>query len=139
MVEHARTGEESRIAPGLATSHRDLHHLLEDLPAGAYLCDRDGLITYFNQHALELWGRAPKLNDPSDRFCGSFRLFAADGSAIPHDQWCVIAVTGWSNETDRARSREAGFDHHLVKPLDTAELTRLLAPLEEATRSRGKS
>jgi hypothetical protein len=57
MVEHARTGEESRIAPGLATSHRDLHHLLEDLPAGAYLCDRDGL-----------WGRAPKLNDPSRTF-----------------------------------------------------------------------
>jgi CheY-like chemotaxis protein/anti-sigma regulatory factor (Ser/Thr protein kinase) len=51
----------------------------------------------------------------------------------------VIAVTGWSNETDRASSKEAGFDHHLVKPLDTAELTRLLAPLEEAARSRGKS
>jgi len=97
MVEHARTGEESRIAPGLATSHRDLHHLLEDLPAGAYICDLDGLITYFNQHALELWGRAPKLNDPSDRFCGSFRLFAADGSAIPHDQcWMALAL-----KTDR--------------------------------------
>jgi CheY-like chemotaxis protein len=52
---------------------------------------------------------------------------------------CVIAVTGWSNETDRARSKEAGFDHHLVKPLDTAELTRLLVPLEEAARSRGTS
>ena len=97
MVDHAHTGEESRIAPGLATSHRDLHHLLEVLPAGAYICDRDGLITYFNQHALDLWGRAPKLNDPSDRFCGSFRLFAADGSAIPHDQcWMALAL-----KTDR--------------------------------------
>jgi CheY-like chemotaxis protein len=50
----------------------------------------------------------------------------------------VIAVTGWSNENDRARTRDAGFNHHLVKPLDTAELTRLLAPLEEAARGRGQ-
>src|SRR6266581_8926628 len=77
--------------------HWDLHRLLDGLPAAAYICDRDGLITHFNQHALELWGRAPKLNDPSDRFCGSFRLFAADGSAIPHDQcWMALAL-----KTDR--------------------------------------
>ena len=41
--------------------------LLEKLPAGAYTCDAEGLITYFNQHAVQLWGRAPKLNDPVDR------------------------------------------------------------------------
>jgi signal transduction histidine kinase len=67
--------------------------LLETLPAGAYTCDPDGLITYFNNHALELWGRAPKLNDPIDRFCGSFRLFATDGRAIPHDEcWMARAL-----------------------------------------------
>ena len=32
--------------------------LLEKLPAGAYTCDAEGLITYFNKHAVELWGRA---------------------------------------------------------------------------------
>jgi CheY-like chemotaxis protein len=31
---------------------------------------------------------------------------------------CLTAVSGWSQETDRARSRDAGFDHHLVKPVD---------------------
>ena len=41
-------------------------------------------------------------------------------------QMCLIAVTGWSDETDRARSRASGFDHHLVKPLDTAHLAQLL-------------
>ena len=71
----------------------EFHHLLDTLPAGAYTCDADGLITYFNEHALELWGRAPKLNDPIDRFCGSFRLLAADGTAIPHDQcWMARAL-----------------------------------------------
>jgi two-component system, sensor histidine kinase PdtaS len=68
--------------------------LLEKLPAGAYTCDAEGLITYFNPQAVELWGRAPALNDPVDRFCGSFKLFATDGSPIAHDQcWMALALT----------------------------------------------
>ncbi|HXL84311.1 MAG TPA: PAS domain-containing protein, partial [Casimicrobiaceae bacterium] len=46
----------------------EFHPLLEVLPAGAYTCDADGLITYFNQHAVALWGRTPALNDVRDRF-----------------------------------------------------------------------
>jgi signal transduction histidine kinase/ActR/RegA family two-component response regulator len=51
------------------------------------------LITYFNPKAVELWGRAPKLNDPADRFCGSFKLFSSDGTPIRHDQcWMALAL-----------------------------------------------
>ena len=71
----------------------EFHRLLEALPAGAYTCDADGLITYFNQHAVELWGRTPALNDSSDRFCGSFKLFSKDGTPIAHDQcWMALAL-----------------------------------------------
>jgi signal transduction histidine kinase/CheY-like chemotaxis protein len=38
----------------------------------------------------------------------------------------IIALTGWGQEDDRRRSVEAGFDGHLVKPVDHAELTKLL-------------
>jgi CheY-like chemotaxis protein len=38
----------------------------------------------------------------------------------------LVAVTGWGQEADRQRSREAGFDHHVVKPVDPAVLERLL-------------
>jgi signal transduction histidine kinase len=38
----------------------------------------------------------------------------------------LIAVTGWGNENDRLRSREAGFDAHLVKPVNFAAVTQLL-------------
>src|SRR6266545_3880787 len=70
-----------------------LRTLLESLPAAAYTCDPDGLITYFNQRAVELWGRAPRINDPVDRFCGSFRLFGVDGSPIQHDHcWMALAL-----------------------------------------------
>jgi excisionase family DNA binding protein/PAS domain S-box-containing protein len=68
--------------------------LLEKLPAGAYTCDAEGLITYYNPQAVELWGRAPALNDPVDRFCGSFKLFTTDGEPISHDQcWMALALT----------------------------------------------
>jgi PAS domain S-box-containing protein len=39
----------------------------------------------------------------------------------------LIAITGWGQEDDRTRARAAGFDAHLVKPVDHAELTKLLA------------
>jgi signal transduction histidine kinase len=67
--------------------------LLDKLPAAAYTCDTEGLITYFNQPALRLWGRAPKLRDPVDRFCGSFRLHSANGEPISHDNcWMALAL-----------------------------------------------
>jgi PAS domain S-box-containing protein/excisionase family DNA binding protein len=42
----------------------------------------------------------------------------------------LIAMTGWGEEEDRRRSREAGFDHHLVKPIDLSALQALLASLK---------
>ncbi|MCY7370056.1 MAG: response regulator, partial [Polaromonas sp.] len=38
----------------------------------------------------------------------------------------IVAMTGWGQEDDRRRSHEAGFDQHLVKPADPAEIERLL-------------
>src|SRR5918995_3282224 len=38
----------------------------------------------------------------------------------------LIAFTGWGQEEDRQRTREAGFDAHLVKPVDYSELSELL-------------
>jgi DNA-binding response OmpR family regulator len=39
----------------------------------------------------------------------------------------IIALSGWGQEEDKRRSREAGIDHHLVKPLDPTSLLRVLA------------
>jgi PAS domain S-box-containing protein len=40
-------------------------------------------------------------------------------------QALVIAVTGWGQDEDKRRSREAGFDHHLVKPVDSSMIAEL--------------
>jgi CheY-like chemotaxis protein len=41
----------------------------------------------------------------------------------------LVALTGWGQEDDRRRAREAGFDHHLVKPAELDALQALLGSL----------
>jgi PAS domain S-box-containing protein len=64
--------------------------LFEQLPFAVYVCDRNGLVLRYNRRAAELWGRSPKLGDPNERFCGSYRMFRPDGSLLPHHQ-CPMA------------------------------------------------
>lgn len=47
----------------------------------------------------------------------------------------LIALTGWGQKEDLRRSREAGFDCHLVKPVDVDALQALLASLRQVARS----
>jgi signal transduction histidine kinase/CheY-like chemotaxis protein len=43
----------------------------------------------------------------------------------------IVAVTGWGGEEVTQRTREAGIDHHLVKPVDVAELLRVVSGASE--------
>jgi CheY-like chemotaxis protein len=45
----------------------------------------------------------------------------------------LIAITGWGQERDRQRAHQAGFDHHLVKPVDAGEIEALLRTASRAT------
>jgi signal transduction histidine kinase len=45
----------------------------------------------------------------------------------------LIAITGWGGEADRARSRDAGFDRHLVKPVTPVELLAALSSFDQVT------
>ena len=39
---------------------------------------------------------------------------------------CLVAITGWGQDTDREAARLAGFDHHMLKPVSPEELVRVL-------------
>jgi CheY-like chemotaxis protein len=39
----------------------------------------------------------------------------------------LVALSGWGQEDDKRKTKEAGFDHHLTKPAEPAELRKLLA------------
>ena len=60
-------------------------------------------------------------------------LYALIARRIRSEPWgkeiALIALTGWGQEEDRRRSQEAGFDGHLVKPVNYPGLMTLLASL----------
>ncbi|HKX58174.1 MAG TPA: response regulator, partial [Steroidobacteraceae bacterium] len=45
---------------------------------------------------------------------------------------CLVAITGWGQDTDRQRAFEAGFDHHLTKPVVPQVIETLLRELDAA-------
>ena len=47
----------------------------------------------------------------------------------------LVALTGWGQDTDRRQSKEAGFDHHLVKPVEPSTLMKLLADVSIVAHS----
>ena len=61
---------------------------IEGLREPTYLTDQTGLITFYNEAAARLWGHRPELG--KSRWCGSWKLYHADGSRLPHDE-CPMA------------------------------------------------
>jgi len=49
-------------------------------------------------------------------------------------QVAIIALTGWGQEVDRIQSKQAGCDHHLVKPVDLSRLEQLLIELQGSNK-----
>jgi CheY-like chemotaxis protein len=56
-------------------------------------------------------------------------------TGFPERRAAIVALTGWGQDEDRRRAREAGFDHHLIKPAELGALQALLMSLED--RGRG--
>jgi PAS domain S-box-containing protein len=50
-------------------------------------------------------------------------------------RYVLIAVTGWGHEAAKRQAREAGFDHHLVKPVSEGEVIELLSVIAHRRRS----
>jgi CheY-like chemotaxis protein len=46
----------------------------------------------------------------------------------------LVALTGWGLLVDKQKSEDAGFDHHLVKPVELEVLRRVLNSLPDAAR-----
>jgi PAS domain S-box-containing protein len=73
----------------LRERERRFRELLGALPAAVYTTDAQGRITYYNEAAVALAGRTPKLG--SDEWCVTWRLYWPDGTPMRHDQ-CPMAV-----------------------------------------------
>ncbi|MFO0983268.1 MAG: response regulator [Planctomycetota bacterium] len=82
-----------RRTADLQASEARLRHVLDSLPAAANTCDALGRIAYFNQRAVAVWGRTPKLDSADDLYCGALKLYRPDGTPVPHDRcWMAEAL-----------------------------------------------
>ena len=70
---------------------------------------------------------------------GRLRGRASAADVARPDRVRIVALTGWGQDEDRRRVREAGFDHHLVKPVDLASLQTLLTSVARARSRKAES
>jgi CheY-like chemotaxis protein len=59
-----------------------------------------------------------------------YEVASAIRARFPAHKSTLVALTGWGQDEDLRRAREAGFDHHMVKPAEIDTLQALLASLD---------
>jgi len=57
-------------------------------------------------------------------------------ATCPDRPFAIVALTGWGQENDRRRTREAGIDYHLVKPADIEMVRKLLNEIAQKNANR---
>ena len=80
---------DSHPVAGLPWAEMHYADILAASPLPAYTTDPEGQITFYDEAAVALWGRRPVLGQ--ERWCGSWRIYALDGSLLPHER-CPMAV-----------------------------------------------
>jgi PAS domain-containing protein len=86
MSEQIGTGR-GRYAPGMKLDiPRASAVSIDILPIAAYVCDRFGVLTQYNERAAELWGRNPPLGDREQRFGGALRVYRPDGQQLTPEE-----------------------------------------------------
>lgn len=73
----------SDVENGMKQMDYFFDQMIRTLPMALYTCNSAGIITFFNQKAVELWGSQPELG--KDRWCGSYKIYGTDGTLLPHE------------------------------------------------------
>jgi PAS domain S-box-containing protein len=96
--------EQKRQQRVLEESKQRLQSLLEALPAAIYTTDADGTITFYNQAAIAMSGRTPRIG--KDKWCVTWKLYKPNGQPLPHDE-CPMAVALKENRPVRGEEAVA--------------------------------
>ena len=81
--------ERKRAEAALCQSEQRLHSLVKSAPIAIVYFDSQGLLESYNPEAIELWGRTPAIRNPTELYCGSLRLYHADGTPMPRNAYPV--------------------------------------------------
>ena len=109
------------------------------LPVAICTTDASGRVTYFNDAAVELFGRAPQLG--TDQWCANWKMFRPDGTPLPRDQFPMAVVlrggkapSGIEGVTERPDGRLVWFTQYATALRNSAgEITGSIHILIEIT------
>jgi PAS domain S-box-containing protein len=90
----------------VAPTESNYRAFLDALEVAVYTTDAAGRITFYNEAAAGFWGRRPEMGE---EWCGSWRLFWPDGTAMRHDE-CPMAIALKENRPVR------GFEAIVERP-----------------------
>ncbi|WP_394792349.1 ATP-binding protein [Rhodoferax sp.] len=76
-----------------------------------------------------VWRPEVVLLDIGMPLMNGYEVAAAIRARFPEQKATLVALTGWGRNEDRIRARDAGFDHHIVKPAGVEDLAHLLHSL----------
>jgi PAS domain S-box-containing protein len=105
----------------LRASEQRYRTLFDLVPIAVYTCDTQGEIKEFNRRAVELWGRKPRSDNTTERFCGSYKIYYLDGRFMPHEE-CPMA------RALRGEELKAGDLEILVERKDGERRNVVVAP-----------
>lgn len=86
--------------PFVSQEPGDLQAMLLQMPVALYTTDTQGVITFYNKEAEELWLRKPEIG--VDQWCGSWKVKYPDGSPMQLDE-CPMAITLKTNQAVRGQ------------------------------------
>lgn len=81
---------EKNLLSSLKQSEEGFRQLMQSLPVAIYTTNNEGLVTMYNNAAVDLWGREPVIG--VDKWCGSWKIYKTDGGELPLDT-CPMAIT----------------------------------------------
>jgi two-component system, sensor histidine kinase len=141
FVVHLRRGEVPPSGPDLAATRDDpptRHRILVADDNVDFACSLQSVLESLGQQVTVVHDGQAAL-DVAVRLCPEFIFLdigmpGPDGYEVARRlrmhratrEAVIVAVTGWGQEQDRARAREAGFDHHVVKPAAVDQFIALL-------------
>jgi PAS domain S-box-containing protein len=122
-------------------ARRSYERLLNSIAVAVYTTDAEGQITFYNDAAVEFWGRRPELGE---LWCGSLRLYWPDGTPMDHSE-CPMAIAlrekrpvrGYEAIVERPDGSRLTFEPHPTPIIDDdGEMIGAVNVLVDVTKRR---
>src|SRR5471030_1007011 len=82
------------IPAGLNVMLRASDGILDLLPIATFICYASGTILQYNQHAVQIWGRAPQVGQTHEQLTEGCSYFEVDGSPLPRSMLAEVLADG---------------------------------------------